>query len=182
MFFRLTRTDSVHHLGEKELDLSAVAYIINSFSTRRDVFVSREIPLSGIIPENSLQPDLLHIHEELLKCAAFWGNSPTMAAESALLGVPAVYVGTGKFAYIRELETSGMVFCYSPVHLDDSLTKLEELLEQADRKQFRQLRDRLLKDKIDMTELFYWFITDYPRSARIIATDRNWQSRFRLSV
>jgi len=181
VFFRLTRTDSIHHFDGKELDLTAVKNMINKLLKDREVLLSSEEPYTGIISDDITRPDRLHIHYELLKCIAFWGNSPTMAAEAALLGIPAVLVGSSKFAYIDELENCGLLFFYSPDQIEQSFTRLENLLEKPVGDHYEQIRDRLLKEKIDIVKFLYWFITEFPKSRCILETKTDWQEKFRLT-
>ena len=48
------------------------------------------------------------------------------------------------------------------------LDKIQELLSREFKKQWKIKRDRLLADKIDVTEFYVWFIENYPESAKIM--------------
>ncbi len=100
-------------------------------------------------------PDILQIHKELNHCRVFWGNSGTMAAEAAVLGIPAVYIGEEKLSYIRELEAYGLLYHYTPERLGASFEKVEELLAKRTDMAFQNSRMAMLKEKEDLTEFLY---------------------------
>ena len=53
--------------------------------------------------------DVLDLHHLMACCDAYVGESATMAAEAALLGVPAVY-GIGDYrGYVNDLAEKGLV-------------------------------------------------------------------------
>ena len=120
----------------------------------------------------------IRIHEELNECRVFWGNSATMAAESAMLGIPSVFVGGEKFAYISELESYGLLYYYTPDQIDDSFQKLEELMAESSRSKYESIRLKLLSEKIDVTGFLLWFIENLPESASIIQSDPEYHLRY----
>ena len=84
--------------------------------------------------------------------ATFIGEGATMAAESAVLGTPAVYVSTLKLGYLQHIESAyGLVRAYDGPNrqqraLDGALGMLRE-----DPAVWKHRRDRLLEDTVDTT-------------------------------
>ena len=109
VFFRITRTDSVHHSLASKLRLEPVLKKIEQLSRTHPLIISTETDLEHFNNEFCRKSDPIHIHQDLASCSVFWGNSATMAAEAAVLGIPAIFVSAEKFAYIAELEAYGLL-------------------------------------------------------------------------
>ncbi|MDF1575701.1 MAG: DUF354 domain-containing protein [Bacteroidales bacterium] len=179
IFFRITRTDSIHHTRASGLDTEAVFQKMQELSRDHRVLLSSETNLPP--PENkSIRvADPVRIHRELSGCKAFWGNSATMAAEAAVLGIPAVFVSAEKFAYITELEAYGLLFYFHPDELESSFSQLDLVLAgDLPSGRFREGRKRLLSEKLDMTAFMSWFVEYLPESARILERDPEHVSGF----
>jgi len=179
LFFRLTRTDSIHHSAASGLDEQGVLERIQRLSRDYPLVLSSEKDLELAGNEKIRLADPLGIHRDLAGCKVFWGNSATMAAEAAVLGVPAVFVSAEKFAYIAELEAYGLLFHYHPQDLEASFSRLEALLEgDPPHRQFQASRERLLAEKLDVTAFLSWFVEALPESARRLETDPNYALKF----
>ena len=85
--------------------------------------------------------------------------------------------------YTEEEEKKyGLVFNYTASEIDQerSIEKGIELLQQLDiKREWREKRERMLEDKIDVTAFMVWFIENFPDSARIMKKDPNYQYRFK---
>lgn len=179
LFFRLTRTDSIHHSNASKLDQGVVLEKIKSLSQYHPVFFSSETDPEQGEGKAIRRADPINIHRDLSTCRVFWGNSATMAAEAAVLGIPAVFVSAEKFAYINELEAYGLLFYYHPDDLNGSLEKLDAILAgNPPANHFLKSRDLLLREKLDMTAFMAWFIETLPESARIMEKKPEYALRF----
>ena len=47
------------------------------------------------------------------------------------------------------------------------------------KEKWQEKRDLMLKDKIDVSQFFVWFIENYPESARIMRENPDYQYRFK---
>jgi len=164
VFIRLTRTDSVHHSSRSRLDLARVLKRIHTLSDSYPLILSSELEVQASPSAKLTLARPLDIHTQLSACRAFWGNSATMAAEAAVLGVPAVFVSAEKFAYISELESYGLLFHFDPSELDASLEKLERLLRHPTPEVFRRARQKLLDEKSAMTPLLIEWVEKIRKS------------------
>jgi predicted glycosyltransferase len=172
VFFRLARTDSVHHSANSVVDLHRVLEKMQELGLKQKIIFSSELDTEVMNIEAIQYADPIQIHKDLASCKVFWGNSATMAAEAAVLGIPSIFVSAEKFAYISELESYGLLFYFHPDHLMSSLDKIDELLAgnpPADH--FIKARKKLLEEKVDMTAFLIWFIEQLPNSARALNTD-----------
>lgn len=128
------------------------------------------ITSEGALPLE-LQPYQLRVspeklHDLLYYAALYIGEGGTTASEAAVLGTPSIYVSSlvGSMGNFIELEkTYDLLYSFT----DDSsaLSRAIELLQDpASKENWRNKRELLLEDKIDVTAFMVWFIENYPRS------------------
>lgn len=179
VFFRITRTDSIHHSNASRLKLDIVQKKMEQISRDNTVVLSSETSLKLAIDNAIHLADPINIHRDLARSRVFWGNSATMAAEAAVLGIPAIFISAEKFAYIKELETIGLLYYYHPDNMNASLEKLDSILAgDPPYSQFLKSRILLLKEKIDMTSFMDWFIEALPESANIMREEPEYALKF----
>jgi len=128
------------------------------------------ITSEGALPEElrayqiRVSPEKLH---DLLYYATLYvGEGGTTASEAAVLGTPSIYVSSlvGTMGNFIELEETYDLL-YSFTDGGAALDKAVEILQDPKSKdKWRIKRDRLLTDKIDVTEFMVWFVENYPRS------------------
>jgi len=103
------------------------------------------------------------IHDLLYYALLYFGDSPTMTTESALLGTPGICVSSwacncGNF---KDLSSKyDLLFCYNNEGI--ALNKAIELLRTNNIKDdWKTKREKMLKDKIDVTMFMVTFIEEY---------------------
>lgn len=86
-----------------------------------------------------------------------------MAAESAVLGVPAICLGTYDFGYLRALENDyGLIFRSGS--MEGAIEKAEELLTQPDLKEaWQEKRKKMLAESDDVVEFMLKMIDQAAR-------------------
>ncbi len=102
-----------------------------------------------------------HRFHDLLACALLQiGESATVAAEAAVLGVPSLYVASSPRGYLQELEESyDLVRCLASP--DEALTVAERILADPDDAiRRRARRDRMLAEREDLTR---WLVDYFER-------------------
>jgi hypothetical protein len=122
------------------------------------------------------------MHDVLAYASLFFGESATMASESAVLGTPAIYLDKHGRGYTDEEEKFGLLFNYreSPDAQNRSIEKGVELLQESNLKQkMQENRKKFLQNKIDVTAFLIWFIENYPESFKILKVNPGYQLRFR---
>ncbi len=91
-----------------------------------------------------------------------------MTTESAVLGTPSVTClsNADRFGNFIELEHKyGLLYAFRQP--DKAIAKAIELLQQKDvKEQWAKKRQKLLKDKIDLTRFMIDFIENYPDSLK----------------
>ena len=89
------------------------------------------------------------MHGILKNAKLYIGDGATMATESALLGIPSIYVSAlaGTMGNHVDLEQHGLMRSYNRLpHIDH----IVDFIESG--KQVKKLKDSMVKEKIDVTE------------------------------
>jgi len=92
------------------------------------------------------------IHTLMNHCSLYIGEGATMATEAAVLGKPSFFISPlmGKLGYLEELEKRyGLLLSFKTI--SDSIDKVEDILDGNFSKDWAQKKNRMLKEKIDVT-------------------------------
>ena len=150
---RLTRWNAFHNLGGEGFDdLDAVIERLESAGAR--VLVTSEEPLPESVDRERTTVPPHRMHDVLAYADLFVGESPTMAAESAILGTPAVYAHENVTGLTTELADYGLVFpCHGPTRPEDAVDRAVEILDGELEDDWTARREELLADRRDTTEV-----------------------------
>lgn len=147
---RLVSWKANHDIGERGLSADAVRKIIHRLGQRGKVLISAESALPDDLASHRYAGEASAIHHVMAHCAGFFGESATMASESAVLGVPAVYAANTGRGYTDEQDARyGLV--RNARNLDSSaLDAALDWLLQFPAGRGEVLRQQLLRDTCDV--------------------------------
>lgn len=172
-----------HDVGESGIDDNQRQKLIESLEKHGRVIITSEKELDDKYEKYRLPVSPEDIHSLMAYSSMFIGDSQTMTTEAALLGVPALKCNTfaGRLTIPNILENKyGLCYAYQPYEFDQLISKVEELLNDAETLvKWHKKKDCLLSDMINPTEFFIWFIENYPESKRIMKMDPDYQNRFK---
>ncbi len=165
VIFRLVSWHASHDIGHKGLSHKNVIKAIWEFSKYARVFVSSESKLPAQLEKYKLNIAPNRIHDAIAFASLVFGESSTMSEEAAMLGVPSIYMFNGGTIYTKHLEKEyGLMFNLSESE-EDQLLGIEngvELLLTPDLKEIWKVKkERMLADKIDVTEYFVEYIEKF---------------------
>ena len=148
---RLVAWKANHDIGEDGLTSEAVRAVVARLGSRGKVLISAEGPLPDDLAQYRYSGEASMIHHVMAHCAGFFGESATMASESAVLGVPAVYAAhTGRGYTDEQEERYGLVRNARQLDYETLSGALDWLLAfPAERGQ--ALRQQLLQDTCDVS-------------------------------
>lgn len=182
---RFIALNATHDIGNKGIPPKKKIEAVKTLSKYAKVFISAE----GALPQELEQYRLKTKPEQLIDVMAFaslvWGESITIPAEAAVLGVPAMNNNNMKSYYlIDEQDNYGLCFCYksNEEELEKALQKCIELLNRDKQKltdEWYAKRNKLLNDHIDVTAFLVWFVENYPESMHIMKENPDYQYRFK---
>jgi uncharacterized protein len=143
-----------HDIGQKGLSLEQKEALVDFLSSRGRVFISSESVLPASLEPYRLTTDVSRIHHVLYFATVMFGESATMASESAVLGTHAFFIDNIVRGYTTEQEQRyGLVFNYdsNAAGVRRALAKLRELLDTPDLiEQGRNKRRQLLWEKVNL--------------------------------
>ncbi len=161
---RFVSWKATHDLGHRGFSDEAKREIVKTLSRYGRVFVTSETPLPREFEPYRITVQPHRIHSVLYYARLFLGDGATMATEAAILGTPAVRSSSLALTMGNFLELMNRYeLVYSYYEWTEALCHAVQLLEQEDVKvQWRQRREQLLVDKIDVTAWMVDFIEGYP--------------------
>jgi len=176
---RFISWNATHDVGQGGFTDSQKDEIVSYLSSRYILFISSE---SGV-PEKynkylfKISPD--RIHHAMAFADIIVSEGATMASEGGVLGTPSIYVNSLRRCYNEDQEKYGLVYNYQSG--EGVLDKIKELETIKNRKEeFLIRRNKLLEDKIDITDFLIWYVSNYKESRSIIKNNHNYQNRFKI--
>ncbi len=164
-----------HDSGQKGMSFEQKKVLIEKLEKKGKVFISTESQIDPAFDSFKLPASPETMHSVLAFAKMYVGESQTMTTEAAVLGIPALKCNTfaGRLSIPNELEkTYGLCYSFLPNDFDKMLAKIDELLATPDLKEeWQKRRQRMLKDKIDVTGFLAWFAGDYPESVKRVNTE-----------
>jgi predicted glycosyltransferase len=183
VIIRLVNWTASHDQGHDGLSYTYKKRLVKELAKYAKVFISSEGELPNELKKYDINIPAHRMHDALAFANLLYGESATMASESALLGTPAIFHNDFELGYTMYLEEHyGMVSNYSESDEDQmrGLKRAIEILKMNDAKRvYKEKRDQLIADKIDVTRFLEWFIYNYPDSFDLMKQDPTIQNQFR---
>jgi len=155
---RFVSWEASHDFGIHGLSEANKIKLINFISKKAKVFVSSE----GSIPSElkkyklNISPELMH--DALFYSSLYVGEGATLAAESALLKTPAIYVNELSMGYISELEKYG--YLKTELNFEKILNSIEIILKDKNTS-FNKMKINYEEEFDDTTGLMIQIIEKY---------------------
>lgn len=183
---RFAKLSAHHDVGVHGFTKEIAETVINKLKAHGRVFITSEAELPAEFEQYRLRIRPLDIHHVLAFASLYIGDSQSMAVEASMLGTPCIrfndFVGKKKISVLEELEhTYGLTYGISSTMPEVLYQRVDEILTMPDaRKTYQQRREKMLKDKIDVTAFWTWFIEHYPQSVNEVQeADKDFWERYR---
>lgn len=172
VIMRLISWKAHHDIRLKGIKEGTELEFIRGLEQYGQVFIVSERKLDERLEKYRVRISPEEIHSLLYYAQLYVGEGGTMAVEAAILGTPAIHiesnpkgVATGEFSgNFLELRDKYELLYFYPDQ-NQALKKAVEILENKNaKKEWREKREKLLKDKIDVTAWMTDFIERYPES------------------
>jgi predicted glycosyltransferase len=161
---RFVSWDATHDIGQQ--GISDKIGVIKTLENYGRVILSSEGDTPSEMKKYLMNGSPEKMHDLLSYASLYIGEGATMATEAAVLGTPSIFVSSlaGRFGNLIELEERYHLL-YSFTDANRALKKAVDILENSKSKEdWVVKRERLLKEKIDVTAFMVWFIENYPGS------------------
>lgn len=161
---RFVGWEAGHDLGHRGLTGAQKAEAVEALGEHARVLVSSEGPLPGELEPLRAGVAPHRVHDLMAFAALVFGESGTMPSEAAMLGVPSVYINPLRLGYLEELEADyGIVSTFRPTHFEPALARGIELTREPDGGRWSAVAERIVADKIDVTEMLFRICMERPR-------------------
>lgn len=182
VIMRFVSWDAYHDKGLQGFTDENKIKAVQAFSNYAKVFITAEKELPIALEPYKIQIPPEKMHDVLAHANLFFGESGTMASESAVLGTPAIYLDKVGRGYTDEEGKYELVFNFnnSVESQEKAIKKAMELLQNKDlAESMRQNRYNFLENRIDVTNFMVWFIENYPNSAETMKENPDYQYNFK---
>lgn len=161
---RFVSWESAHDIGHTGFSYAGKLQLVRELEHLGRVIVTSESPVPPGLEPYRMRASPTKIHDLLAFSTLYIGESATMASESALLGTPFVLVSPVRRGYTDEQEKEyGLGYTVRPKQEQRAIQLALELAGHEDlREEWQVKRQRLLKDKIDVTAWLVDFVERYP--------------------
>jgi len=161
VIIRFVSWNAHHDIGHEGLTFENKKLAVKLFSNYANVFISSEGELPPELERYRINVKLDKLHQVLEKASLFFGESATMAAESAILGTPAIYIDNKGTGYTHDIEENyNLIFNFteSMVDQESAINKGLYFLKDDHEEELNKNRNKLIKDKIDISSYLINFI------------------------
>ncbi len=183
---RFSKLSAYHDVGKGGISDAIAHKLIDMLKQKGDVYITSEKPLSEDLEVYRIGLNPIDMHHAIAYAKMYIGDSQTMAAEAAVLGVPSLRFNdfVGKLNYLEELEHDyQLTFGIKTNELDKLYKMVETLLEDEDlTTKWIEKRKKLLREKVNVSDFWTWFIEGYPTSRKIIEENLDYQDRYIQSL
>lgn len=164
---------ATHDRGERGLSADQKIELVRELSRQAQVVISSEQPVPEELERFLYRGRVDQLHHVLAGAALYYGESATMASEAAVLGTPAIYIATTGRGYTNDQERYGLVKNYHDREFAESLRTATDMLRDPAHTKARtaEARERMLADKIDVTNYLVELFEAADRPSRAVSAD-----------
>jgi uncharacterized protein len=150
---RFVSWQAVHDKREIGLSGEQKRDLVDTLSQHGRVLISSEVALPADLAQYEVKGPVEDIHHVLAHAQLIVGESATMSSEAAVLGVPAIMIATTGRGYTDDEERRyGLVRHFTENRYDAAVATIETLFAESPRELGQLARQRLLAEKIDVTQ------------------------------
>lgn len=178
---RFVAWNASHDIGQKGISMANKIKAVKEFSQCAKVFISSENDLPTELISHRLPTHPKRIHDVISFASLVFGESSTMAEEAAMLGVPSVYLNNKSTYYTKHLEKDYQLMYNLSETEDDVLKGIQigkDILLATSNQIWVERKNRMLKEKIDVTAFLVWIVEQYPDSKDTILKNSDYQYNF----
>jgi predicted glycosyltransferase len=163
---RFSSLNAHHDEGIRGITDNLASQLIEHLREHCDVWITSERPLLPEFESMRIPIEPVDMHHVLAFADLYIGDSQTMAAEAGVLGTPFLRFNdfVGRISYLDDIENHYELGYGIPGSQPGLLLRrLEKLLAMENRREvWKQRRERMLIDKIDVTSWLVDFLLDFP--------------------
>lgn len=183
VIIRFVSWNATHDVGHCGISLENKIKTVNEFKKYAKIFISSESQLPKELEVYKIPILPNRMHDAIALSTLVFGESTTMAEEAAMLGVPACIIYKRITHYTHHLENNYNLLYNFTLEEQKQIKAIEkgiELLTKPNIKnEWQRRREKMLREKIDVTAFLVWFIENYPESVRVMRENPAFQFNFK---
>ena len=155
-FLRFVSWNANHDIGISGISLDNKRKIVRELSNFGKVLISSEDKLPEDLQPYQININPVEIHHYLHFASLFFGESATMASESAMLGTPAIYLDKVGRGYTDDLEHRfGLVYNFniSQAAQQEAIDKAIDIVKNESKRVYKEKSEKMQKEMCDMNQL-----------------------------
>lgn len=179
---RFVAWNASHDLGHKGISMENKMNAVREFAKLSRVFISSEDELPHEFDGYRLPTHPNRIHDVMAFASLVYGESSTMSEEAAMLGVPSIYLNNDSTFYTLHLERDyGLMYNLSESEEDQikSINLGISILNNENRQNWQEKREKMLREKIDVTAFLSWIVENFPQSKQKLIEDPDYQYNYK---
>jgi len=165
IIIRFISWNATHDRG---MDLDSKIKLVKEMEKYGKVFITSESELEKDFEKYMISVSPEKLHDLLYYATLYIGEGGTTSTEAAILGTPSILIDSqAKFCGVHNelMNKYGLQLYYDSDKKEDAFKKAIEILENKNsKKDWQKKREKMLTDKIDVTEFMIKFIENYPES------------------
>jgi predicted glycosyltransferase len=165
ILIRLVNHGAMHDQCAKKWNTEQKFQFIEQLSKKYHLIISSEMDVPGNLEKYLYRLPASELHQVIAHAKLVIGESATVATEAAVLGVPSVYIDYNSRGYIDEIEKNyELIKRYQPepVELKKAEGFIHATMQSPPNPKYKEKRQQLLFEKIDITKFMVRFIENYP--------------------
>lgn len=180
VLLRFVTWEAYHDKGLSGFTDNNKIKVVNELKKHAQVFISAEGPLPESLEQYRIAISFEDMHDVIAKSKLFFGEGASMAAEAAVLGVPAIFLNDNWSGNANELKEYELMYCYKSNKEDQELaiSKAIELVGLESNEYHSAQRKKYLETKLDASAFLCWFIEHYPESKLKISEEKAYLNTF----
>ncbi len=152
---RFAKLEAHHDEGASGITDELAEEIISILEPYGKVFITSERSCNAKFKKYRINIPTIYMHDVMAYAQMYIGDSQTMAAEAAVLGVPALRFNSfaGKISYLEELEHKyGLTYAFLPNNQNFLINKIKEIVTKTNIKdEWNDKKSKMLSEKIELT-------------------------------
>jgi len=181
-FIRTVSATSTHDVGDRGIGDELLRNLVDTLKPYGRVILNSERSLPEDLSEYLLDFHKNDVGHYIAHAKLFIGDSTTMCAEAAVLGVPSIEIDDwfANFKQFEELCHKYELLYGFGVDEKNKITQtIESLLSDSNLKEKQKTRQqKMLKENIDASAFLIWMIENYPDSSTEYFKNPDTQLRF----
>ncbi len=162
---RFSSLNAHHDVGIRGITDNLAEQLIEEITKHMKVWITSERPLQSRFEDMRMSIDPKDMHHVLAFAEIYIGDSQTMAAEAGVLGTPFLRFNdfVGRISYLDDIENHYLLGYGIPGSQPGLLLrKLEKILNTPNRREvWHERQDRMLEDKIDVTDWMVRYLLNF---------------------